>query len=514
MLQEAAITTREARKRLPAGLYWRGIDPEVHLGYRKGKRGGVWLARWRHGKGYRQDPIGTADDALDEGTLDFHAAVRMARDRVESARVEAKAAAAGPVLTVAHAVEAYIAERDARDSRRKGRAVNSDAASRLTRYVIGRQERGRRKTIPATPLATLPLHTMKEADLLAWKASLPVTTKATTAQRLVNDLKAALNGAYAVHRHRLGPTLPTVIKHGLHAADGETDEVIPVARENQILTDAQVAQLLRAAREIDAEGQWEGDLFRMFQAHGETLDGVRVANTEAWGDDAAAANLRRAYRAAINKDVDSIIVTKSVGDVPLFANTPAGRALLQFRSFALASNQRVLLRGLQEDKTRFVGGVVGMTTIGAFIYALKQLEAGRDLSDNPGTWIAEGLDRSGIFSVAFELNNAMEKIGAPGLYAGTAAMFPDASQRQPASRYAIRSKVGSFLGPSFETATDTVGLVSLGFENARRAASGEGPALTEGDVGTIRRLTPYASLPYFRWLIDGMVVPQMKEAVR
>jgi hypothetical protein len=187
---------------------------------------------------------------------------------------------------------------------------------------------------------------------------------------------------------------------------------------------------------------------------------------------------------------------------------------LQFKSFALASNQRVLMRGLQEDTTRLIGGVVGMTTIGAFIYALKQIESGREISDNPGTFVAEGLDRSGIFAVAFEINNALEKVGAPGLYAGAAAMFPDASQRQPASRYAARSKVGSFLGPSFETATDTVGLLSLGFENMRRAAAGEEAAISEGDIATVRRLTPYASLPYWRWLIDGMVVPELKEAVK
>ena len=63
-LKEAPLTTRNARAGLPSGLHWRGLDPEVHLGYRKGKRGGVWLVRWRHGPGYRQAPLGTADDSL------------------------------------------------------------------------------------------------------------------------------------------------------------------------------------------------------------------------------------------------------------------------------------------------------------------------------------------------------------------------------------------------------------------------------------------------------------------
>jgi hypothetical protein len=261
-------------------------------------------------------------------------------------------------------------------------------------------------------------------------------------------------------------------------------------------------------------GQRAEDLGRLFATHGQTLDGVKIANTEAWGDDAISAAARRAFRAAINKDVDSIIVTKGVGDVPLFASTPVGRALLQFKSFAIASNQRVLIRGLQEDKTRLVGGAVGMTTIGAFIYALKQLEAGRELSDNPGTWAMEGLDRSGIFAVGFELNNALEKLGVPGLYAGASALFPNASQKAPASRYATRSVIGGLLGPTYELASDATSLAGLAVANAKGAVTGNAPGMTEGDVATVRRLTPFASLPYWRWLIDGFLVPEAKEAVR
>lgn len=43
------------------------------------------------------------------------------------------------------------------------------------------------------------------------------------------------------------------------------------------------------------------DLGRFFAHHGETLDGGKVANTEAGGDDAIAATARRAFRAAIKQ---------------------------------------------------------------------------------------------------------------------------------------------------------------------------------------------------------------------
>ncbi|GLS30563.1 Phage integrase family protein [Mesorhizobium albiziae] len=264
-LTEAAITTRNARAKLEPGLYFKGIDPEVHLGYRKGKRGGVWLVRWRNwgpGANYLQTPLGTADDELKEGTLDYEGARRAARAAVEKARAETKAAAQGPALTVRLAVEAYIADRDARDSRRKGRQVRSDGGRRLTRYILGQPTRGRGKAIAAAPLADVALYALKEADLLSWRADLPDAMKATTKQRLINDLKAALNGAYTAHRDRLDANVPAVVKHGLKAA-ARDDDSVSVARDNQILTDGQIRKLIGAAREIDTEYAWDGDLFRL-----------------------------------------------------------------------------------------------------------------------------------------------------------------------------------------------------------------------------------------------------------
>lgn len=261
-LTEAKLTTREARRKLAVGVHWRGIDPDVHLGYRKGKRGGAWLVRWRCSKGYRQHSLGVADDELKEGTLDFNAAAKAAKAKVSVERQRAKAAADGPLLTVERAVELYIAERDRRDTARKGVSVRSDASSRLGRYVIGVSARGNRKGVPAAAIADVPLHMLDEGHLFKWRAALPSSLKAATKQRLINDLKAALNGAHLRHRHTLPGTLSATIRHGLRA-DQTAHNLDDVARDNQILADAQVARLIGAAREIDAEQGWDGDLFRI-----------------------------------------------------------------------------------------------------------------------------------------------------------------------------------------------------------------------------------------------------------
>lgn len=262
-LKEAPLTTKNARAGLAPGVHWKGIDPEVHLGYRKGKRGGVWLVRWRNGAGYRQEALGTADDHIAEGTLSYDDARKIARSRVVDLRREARAAADGPVPTVRTAVAAYKAARDARDSERAGREVRSTATYRLDVHVLGREAKAGRAAVVGSPLAETALHDLDESKLIAWRSGLPADMKATTRKRLVNDLKAALNAACTEHRHKLPTTLPATIKHGLALPVSGREDDPTEARENQILPDDVVGRVIAAAQVVDAEREWEGDLYRM-----------------------------------------------------------------------------------------------------------------------------------------------------------------------------------------------------------------------------------------------------------
>lgn len=260
-LKETPITTANARRKLPVGVHWKGIDPDVHLGYRKGKRGGVWLVRWRNGQGYRQKPIGTADDAIKVGTLDYNSAVKKARGIVSAARLEARARADGPLITVRSAAEAYVKVRNERQSKRTGRETRSDASHRFGRYVIGQKAHGKQPEISAAPLADVALHALSESDLSAWRTGLPDTLKESTKRRAVNDLRAALNDAYSANRKRLPAILPETIRQGLKSPVIDDDEAEPTARENQILSDTQVGSLLTATRKVDEDEKWGGDLF-------------------------------------------------------------------------------------------------------------------------------------------------------------------------------------------------------------------------------------------------------------
>lgn len=213
---------------------------------------------------------------------------------------------------------------------------------------------------------------------------------------------------------------------------------------------------------------------------GATEDGIRIANTQNWEND----KLVRTFRAALNKDVDRTIVTKGLGDIPLFANSETGKLLLQFRSFALAAHQRILIAGLQQSDAAFASGLVFAVSAGMVTYAAKTLEKGQKLSDDPGKWIVEGIDRSGIIPIIMEANNMAEKVGIPGITKLAGA--------PTASRYASRNMIGSFIGPTAGTVQD----IST---TTRAIMTGE---LSKSDVRAARRLMPYQNLIFFRNIMD------------
>lgn len=243
---EARLGTRNARASLAEGVHWREIDSgaHIHLGYRKGKRGGRWLVRWYRGdQKYRQETIGVADDKLESdgiNSLNYDQAEKAAKKHVAKDRQRINAESAGPVLTVKDAIEKYVAKRDAAVAIRKGKAegeVKSDA-HRLVRHVLSNED-----------LANTLLYRLTKEQLTKWRDGLGGAV--STRQRTANDLRAALR--------ELAPNadIREVIADGLDWGNDESP--VQVARDNQILTDDQVRRLIQAAGENDDDG----DLFRM-----------------------------------------------------------------------------------------------------------------------------------------------------------------------------------------------------------------------------------------------------------
>ena len=205
-IRNAKLDTRSARTRLPArkSPYWHPITRGCALGYRKGAKGGVWLAKYV-GEGFREETaIGPADDALDaDGTtaLSFAQAQEKARDWFSKIGKEAAGEADGH-YTVARAIEDYMEWFKANRKSVREAQYNFDSlilpelgGIKLEKLSTARIRGWLYKTADAPPrLRTRPGEPQKYRD----NSDDPEAKRRRrfTANRILTSLKAALNHAW------------------------------------------------------------------------------------------------------------------------------------------------------------------------------------------------------------------------------------------------------------------------------------------------------------------------------
>ena len=152
-VQDAKLGSRTARAGLASAgkPYYRALHEGLHLGYRKAKSAGKWVARWYLGDGgYKVETIAQADDTADaNGTdiLNFRQAQDVARKKYDAHQHAAKAPPepAG-AYTVGDAIAEYLAYLDekkktARDARWRAEALilpqlGNVACADLTKDVL------------------------------------------------------------------------------------------------------------------------------------------------------------------------------------------------------------------------------------------------------------------------------------------------------------------------------------------------------------------------------------------
>lgn len=216
-----------------------------------------------------------------------------------------------------------------------------------------------------------------------------------------------------------------------------------------------------------------------FKQHGAKEGNIWWANTDAWTDRGAA----EAYRAALSKEINQVIVTPGQ-EKPLWMSTELGKILGQFKSFSLASMQRVTLAGLQKRDMATLNGAALMVGLGMLSYYLR-IDSEK-LSDNPAVWIKEGVDRSGLTGWMFDANNMIEKMtrgafGVSRLVGGPMS-----------TRYASRGVLEAILGP-------TAGLVNDTAQITGSAATGD---WRESDTRAARRMLPLQNLIGWKHAVD------------
>ncbi|MDB4312204.1 hypothetical protein N9937_02115, partial [bacterium] len=233
-------------------------------------------------------------------------------------------------------------------------------------------------------------------------------------------------------------------------------------------------------------------ILKMLDKHGEiTPGGMELSNALSWAKSGKEGQeAYTAFQAALGRDIDRTIVTPGQ-EIPLDMSGPVGKVLFQFKSFAVASAQRMMLGGLQQADRAAVAGLGFSIGLGMLSYAIKTIDAGRELSDDPRQWIMEGIDRSGVTGWFFEAHNTVEKAtsGRVGLgqYMGG----------KPMSRFASRTAFASIMGPSFGTAQTALGVVG-GFGRAAK----DDDVWTARDTHAVRKLLPYQNLMGLRRALD------------
>jgi len=219
---------------------------------------------------------------------------------------------------------------------------------------------------------------------------------------------------------------------------------------------------------------------KQFSKYGETQDGVFLAKAADWDDRLA----REAFRAAVVRDVDRIIVTPGQ-DKPLWMSTELGKTVGQFKSFNVSAMQRIALSALQQRDAETLAGVMTSLSLGAMTYVAKQAVAGKEISDDPAVWATNAFDWSGLAGWFMEVNNVAEKAsrGRVGLSALTGEQM---------SRYQSRNVVGAFLGPTPDAVADI-------FQVTGSMFAGD---TTKSDLHKMRQLLPFQNLFYVRGLLN------------
>ncbi|MGO3928153.1 tyrosine-type recombinase/integrase [Rhodopseudomonas pseudopalustris] len=233
--------------------YWHGVGGGrggVSLGYRKGPRGGVWVVKVVIDGERAEERLGPADDdgAVD-GALSYPAAVAAALDwsKRQAAVAEAtKGTEDGKsVPTVRAVVETY--------SERRHRVATGGkcSASHLLLHLPADCPLGRVKLSHLT--SKLIDDWLDQLKRTYTKGGQPpdVEPKLSTGSlnRLLNDLRAALNAATDKYRRQLPGHIAAEVKAGTRTRAKEPDDLDE--GRMQLLTDLQVCDLVEAAFKTD-----------------------------------------------------------------------------------------------------------------------------------------------------------------------------------------------------------------------------------------------------------------------
>jgi len=188
-------------------------------------------------------------------------------------------------------------------------------------------------------------------------------------------------------------------------------------------------------------------------------DGVWIPNPDEWKDTV----LAQRFKNAIMKEVETTIVTPTVGDLPLVSRGELGRLIFQFKSFAMTANNKIVLATLDDFSAQKMVGVLSMIALGGVSQLTRDATKGKETKltskKDIAAFIDNSIDRSGLLAYWGDVNGMIEKATR-----GRVHILPKLSA-EPLDRYASRNVLGSILGPSAGRVSDITqitGAISAG----------------------------------------------------
>jgi len=216
--------------------------------------------------------------------------------------------------------------------------------------------------------------------------------------------------------------------------------------------------------------------------------GLRTAGIQQWTD-AGAAN---ALADAVRRDVDNTIINPGVGDTPLWATTELGRAVAQFKRFAFATTNRILISGMQRRDAQVFQGLSMMLALGGASVALRDIAKDGTVQErSERQWAVSAIDRSGIGFLLFEMDSIVDKTS------GGNVSLQRALAGEELQRFTTRGPLSQIGGP-------TVGLLESSLPSGFDAISetlGDG-TFTDDDAKDLLRLLPGQNHFAVRALLD------------
>ncbi|NSZ06414.1 hypothetical protein G6M14_08580 [Agrobacterium tumefaciens] len=251
------------------------------------------------------------------------------------------------------------------------------------------------------------------------------------------------------------------------------------------------ARQIRNMAEAGIDSVMAGRIWKELSAEGgsDIVDGLRLPNTGNWKDEGA----RAAFEGALARDVDIMILTPGA-EKPLMMSNPIMALVLQYKTFVVAANERILVRGLQARDAQVLQGLASAIALGAMAELAYTVAANREGPKNPSDWVKAGINRSGILGWYSEGNSILAKWTG-----GTADAYRLIGASQPDARYISRSPGGALLGPTFGKAETTVKSMSTLIAKVL----GGDVDWKESDTTNMRRLIAGQNLFYIRRLLDS-----------